>query len=265
VTFTPTQAYARYKSQSDALLDFAVLVSYSVPALRSEIQMVGAGTLAALPAPDFFHKSNKTPPADLLKTEAHYEQYLASYVLIAHFSFFESFIDNLIREMIAFHGGEDKFVARIENRLKRFLKQQSGDSMKTKRKLQDAERPKYRDSYRKHSRNLDEEGCRFPGELFAAFGVRSLISKMENFKAVHIPDTLMGTFQLDLSEAEVRRFHEIRELRNSIAHGDPVNVTMKQAVVMNGSLRALAVKISAHIADHFFVIEKYVPGNPFSA
>jgi len=25
------------------------------------------------------------------------------------------------------------------------------------------------------------------------------------------------------------------------------------------------VKISAHIADHFFVIEKYVPGNPFSA
>jgi hypothetical protein len=31
---------------------------------------------------------------------------------------------------------------------------------------------------------------------------------------------------------------------------------MKQAVVMNGSLRALAVKISAHIADHFFCHRK---------
>ena len=60
MAIAPTEAYARYKSQSDALLNFAVLVSYAVPTLRGEIQQVAAGTLASLPKPDFFHKSNKT-------------------------------------------------------------------------------------------------------------------------------------------------------------------------------------------------------------
>ena len=93
---TPTDAYARYKSQSDALLDFAVLVANAMPALRNEIQQVKSGTLPALPRPDFFHKSNRSTPDDLLKTEAKYEQYLASYVLLAHFSFFESFVEDLL-------------------------------------------------------------------------------------------------------------------------------------------------------------------------
>jgi hypothetical protein len=90
-----TNAYARYRSQSNALLDFAVLVAHAVPALKTEIQAVKAGTLAHLPRPDFFHKSNRSTPDDLLKTEAHYERYLASYVLLAHFSFFESFVASL--------------------------------------------------------------------------------------------------------------------------------------------------------------------------
>jgi hypothetical protein len=260
----PTKAYARYKSQSDALLDFAVLVAHSVPALRSEIQLVKSATHPALPRPDFFQKSNRSTPDDLLKTEAKYEQYLASYVLLAHFSFFESFVEDLIKEMFAFHGGEKKFVDRIENRLKRFVTRQSPEIVNMKRKLQETEKAKWRDRYRKYSRDLDDEGFRFPGELLAAYGVRSLILKMKNLKAVHIPDVLVGAFQVDLSEAEVDKYHEIREIRNGVAHGDPAILTMRQAVEMNGRLRDLALKISSHLAEHFFMIEKYVPGNPFS-
>jgi len=262
---TSTKAYARYKSQSDALLDFAVLVAHSMPALREEIHAVKSGTLASLPIPDFFHKSNRSTPADLLKTEAHYERYLASYVLLAHFSFFESFVENLAKEMIAFHGGEEKFVARIENRIKRLMTRQSPQVVTMKRKLQDTEKPKWRDRYRKYSRDLELEGFRFPGELLAAYGVRSVISKIKNLKAVHIPEVLVGAFRVDLSDAEIEKYDEIREIRNGIAHGDPIVLTMKQAVVMNGVLRNLAVRISSHIAEHFFVIEKYVPGNPFSS
>jgi hypothetical protein len=83
--------------------------------------MVKSGALATLPKPDFFHKSNRSTPQDLLKTEAHYETYLAAYVLLAHFSFFESLVDNLINEMIEIHGGEERFTQRIRNRTKRFL------------------------------------------------------------------------------------------------------------------------------------------------
>jgi len=264
MTLTPTKSYARYKSQSDALLDFAVLVAHSMPALRNEIQLVKSGTHPALPPPDFFHKSNRSSPNDLLKTEAKYEQYLASYVLLAHFSFFEAFVEDLIEEMIRFHGGEKNFIARIENRLRRFATRQSPEVLKMKRKLQDAEKSKWRDSYRKYSRSLDNVGFRFPGELLAAYGVRSLILKMKKLKAFEIPDVLVEALLVDLSEAEINKYHEIRDIRNGVAHGDPVTLTMRQAVEMNGVLRDLAQKISSHLAEHFFVIEKYVPGNLFS-
>jgi hypothetical protein len=262
-----SNAYARYKSQTDALLDFAVLISYSMPALRNAVQAAGSGSSASLPKPDFFHQSNRSTPADLLKTEKQYEQNLASYVLLAHFSFFESLVDNLIKEMFEVHGGEEKFAARIQNRTRRFLVKQSAQGLKAKRKLQDKENPRWRDSYRKHSRDLDEQGFRFPGELLAAYGVRTLISnlKKRNLKAVHIPEILVHAFQVGLSAAEIEKYHEIRDIRNDIAHGNPIVLTMKQAVTWNAALRDIALKASSHIAEHFFVIEKYVPGNPFSA
>ncbi len=258
-----TKAYALYKSQTDALLDFAVLVAHSMPTLRNEIQLVNSGAQLALTRPDFFHKSNRTTPDNLLKTEVKYEQYLASYVLLAHFSFFESFVENLIKEMFTFHGGEKQFVARIENRVKRFVTRQSSQVIEMKRKLQESEKSKWRDRYRKYSRDLDNEGFRFPGELLSAYGVQSLILKMKNLKAIHIPEVLIGAFQVDLSEVEIRKYHKIRNIRNGIAHGDPVILTVRAAVKMNGSLRDLALKLSSHLAEHFFVIEKYVPGNPF--
>jgi hypothetical protein len=267
MAFTTTNAYARYKSQTDALLDFAVLISYSMPALRNAIQAAGSGPSASLPKPDFFHQSNRSSPTDLLNTEGHYEQNLASYVLLAHFSFFESLVDNLIKEMVEIHGGEAKFAARIQNRTRRFLANQSAQTLKAKRKLQDKENPRWRDSYRKHSRDLDEKGFRFPGELLAAYGVRTLLSNLrkKNLKAVHIPEVLVHAFQVDLSEREIEKYHEIRDIRNDIAHGNPVVLTIKQVVAWNAALRDIALKASSHISEHFFVIEKYVPGNPFSA
>ena len=135
-----------------------------MPVLRAEIQKVKVGAQAALPRPDFFHKSNRSTPDDLLNTEAHYEQHLASYVLLTHFSFFESFVEDLIKEMIAFHGGESEFISRIENRVGRFLTRQAPDKTKLKRKLQDSDKPEWRDRYRKFSQQLDEGGFRFPGD-----------------------------------------------------------------------------------------------------
>jgi len=83
----PIQAYSRFKAQTEALLDFAVLVAYAVPALRSDIGQVKSGIKSALPRPDFFYKSNRSTPDDLLETEASYEERLASYLLLSGFSF----------------------------------------------------------------------------------------------------------------------------------------------------------------------------------
>ena len=50
----PTQSYSRYKDQTEALMDFEVLVAYAVPALRAEIQNVQSGQKSSLVRPDFF-------------------------------------------------------------------------------------------------------------------------------------------------------------------------------------------------------------------
>src|SRR5450755_2758192 len=131
----PTQAYTRFKDQSEALLDFAVLVAYAVPALRADIHGVTSGQKPSLPQPDFFYKSNRSTPADLLKTEAGYEHRLAAYLLLTHFSFFESFVFDIIKEMIDFHGGAESFVKRSEKRTRQFISPHPPDIAKLKRKL----------------------------------------------------------------------------------------------------------------------------------
>lgn len=252
-----TKAYGRYKDQSEVLLKFAVLVSYAVPALRDEIHLVKSGKLTSLIPSDFFHKSDRSTPDDLLRIAAEYETHLAAYILLSHFSFFESFVDGLIAEILTFQGGAAEFVARIDSRLKRFLAPLSPDIAKMKRKLQDSENPGWRERYKKYSRLLDKEGFRFPGELLAAYGVRYLIQKHKNLKAYEIPEVLVEALRINLSETEIRKYHKVRELRNDIAHGEPISLTIRQSVEMNKELRQLAIKISAHVIEHFFVIEKY--------
>ncbi len=65
--------------------------------------------------------------------------------------------------------------------------------------------------------------------------------------------------QLDLSADEIKRLEDIREIRNSIAHGNPPQLTMRDVVGMNVFLREIAVKLADHLSEHYLVIEKYAP------
>jgi hypothetical protein len=255
-----TKAYIRYRSETVALLDFAVFVSYAVPALRNDIVETQAGTRASLFPPDFFHKSNVLVTlSELLTRESTYEKKLAAYTLLTHFSFFESFVADVILEMIDFHGGADQFTKRIEAKMKRFMAPHPPDVAKLKRKLQDSETPAKHEKYRKYARQLAGYGFRFPGELLAAYGVRTLTARIQRLKAVEIPDLLVHALQLDLSDAERNEFHRIRKIRNRIAHGQPSTLSMTDSMKMNKALRQLAIRISDHLLENYFVIEKYSP------
>lgn len=255
----PTESYTRFKGQSEALLDFAVLVAYAVPVLRTELGAVKCGTSTSLPRPDFFHKSSRSTADDLLQTEAMYEQRLAAYLLLTHFSFFESFVFDIITEMIEFQGGPANFVSRNERRAKQFIGPQPPHIAKLKRKLQDSEKASWQDRYRSYARKLADEGFRFPGELFGPYGLKSFMLKVKKMKAYEIPSVLVDALRVDLSAAEIEKYHKIREIRNTIAHGQATTLSMKDAVGMNKSLRELAIKISDHFTENFFVIEKYAP------
>jgi hypothetical protein len=255
----PMESYTRFKDQSEALLDFAVLVAYAVPALRTELGVVKSGTGTFTQRPDFFYKSSRSTADDLLRTETTYEHRLAAYLLLTHFSFFEAFIFDLIQEMIDFHGGGDAFTLRSERRAKQFVAPHPAHIAKLKRKLQDSEKSGWRDRYRTYARKLAEEGFRFPGELFGPYGLKSFIAKVKKMKAYEIPSVLVDALRVDLSASETEEYHKIREIRNTIAHGQTTALTMKDAVAMNKKLRELAVKISDHFTENFFVIEKYAP------
>lgn len=107
-------------------------------------------------------------------------------------------VEDLIKELFVFHGGEAEFLARIESRVRSFLARQANEKTGAKRKLQDSDKLAWRPRYRKYSRELDDAGFRFPAELLAPYGVRSLIGKIRNLKAAHIPDLLIRAFQLKL-------------------------------------------------------------------
>jgi RiboL-PSP-HEPN len=194
-----------------------------------------------------------------LRTRSVYEHRLAAYLLLAHFSFFESFIFDIIAEMVDFHGGAEAFTSRNERRAKQFIGPHPAHIAKLKRKLQDSEKASWRDRYHSYARKLADEGFRFPGELFGPYGLKSFVSKVKRMKAHEIPSVLVDALRVGLSAPEIEEYHRIREIRNSIAHGQATSLSMREVVGMNKWLRELAIKISDHFTENFFVIEKYAP------
>jgi hypothetical protein len=72
---------------------------------------------------------------------------------------------------------------------------------------------------------------------------------------------LRDAFQVEITSHETTQFHNSREIRNKIAHGDPVDLDMKRVIKMGQTLRKLAIKANSHLIEHFFVIERYSPEN----
>ena len=62
---------------------------------------------------------------------------------------------------------------------------------------------------------------------------------------------------MPLSKATVKRFNEIRGMRNNVAHGNPVTIELRAAMQAVKDLHALAAQVDKHLAEHFFVIEEY--------
>jgi hypothetical protein len=127
----------------------------------------------------------------------------------------------------------------------------------TIRKLKTTEKGKAIDRYRTASQALASKNFRFPGELLASYGIKSLIEDAKKLKAVQIPDLLQTAFALPLTPKEVEQFHKIRDERNKVAHGSAGHLDMRKVTAMGIFLRDLAVKTADHLSEHFFVIEKY--------
>lgn len=247
-----TNSYLRFRRQAEEMWDFVVTVCFAVPSLKEQIRLVRTGVVGiSLPPPDYF----KGQSIQQIRV-ADYKSKLSRYIVLSSFSFFEAYIIDAIREMIEFHGGTEEFINRAQQKIEESIGSIDGSTQEHKRKLQEPEKPGKELKYLKHSKHLVEAGYKFPSELLSSYGIRSLAERLDNLRSADIPILLSQGLNCEIN---AERFHQIRDIRNKLAHGraNEVRLTLKKAIKLNDDLRKFAVKIDKHLTQHFFVLEKY--------
>lgn len=252
-----TDAYLRLREQAQRSFDFAVVVCHGVPSLKLQISLLNRGEISTLPDPDYF-PSGQNPPEQLREQAKGYKQTLSEYTLLSIFSFFESFVEDAIQEMIDFHGGEEEFHMKAKENDTMFISEDDDDIEKKRRRLRGKMEDQHSDRHEKYSDLLLEEGYRFPSETFSGYGVKMLIRKLDNLKAAQIPNLLVEGLHMDIKEKDIEKFHNIKHIRNKIAHGDKVSLHLRKISEYNEFLRDLAYRIDRHLVINFMVSEDYL-------
>ena len=252
-----TKAFAVYRELSQAHIDFAVLVCYAVPLLKAEI----AGPKPLAHPPDHF-KQKHNAKAYLTVHAARYQDELARSLHISIFSYFESYVRELLKEISGFHGGDDQIKSLAHKRSSKFLAALPPAVKASKRKLQEPAKNNEKPKYEKHSKLLENAGFRFPTELFAHYGITNLLVKASNdrngMRAWEIPNVLADGLLFPISKPERDFFEVNRLLRNEIAHGSAPLISLKDSLGFASKLHTLAAKLDKHSVEHFFILQKFV-------
>jgi hypothetical protein len=254
--YAHTESFKVLKNQTQEILDFAVLIDNSVPLLKMTIKNIEKKVDGInLANPDFF---TRPPDNEQLKNYAkEYKNNLSKYVLLSNFSYFEAYVINSIEEIFEFHGGFDNMLKASQLRCNQHIDSSNDIVKQNKRKLQDSYDKKKKEKYEKYSNLLKQVNYKFPSELLSSYGIMKLKEELKNLKSIGIPDILINGLHLFLSDDDIKEFHRIRDIRNSIAHGKNQGFNMKSAMKCNTFLRDLSVKIDKHIVNNYFVIERF--------
>lgn len=250
-----SESFDRLRRESQRHIDFVVLVCAAIPQVAHWIS-TGDLTDAKMLPPDHF--KGVTLP-DLASSAPHYQSQLARASVVTLFSYFESYVHDLLEEIVKFHGGDKTFIATADRRTRAFLAAPPPAILKAKRKLQEPAKKALVQKYKKYTDELKVAGFRFPSELMASTGVRILVKRAsaKGFKAWEIVPILEDVLHYPLAAHDKAQFEKVRTLRNDIAHGTTRSVAIKDAMQATKYLHGLAAQIDRHAVEHFFVLESY--------
>lgn len=265
-----TESFKKLKIEQQKILDFTVLICYSIPNFKKAIkgfknQIPNYETLSK---PDYFKDVTNIPQLESIAKD--YKENLSKYTLISAFSFFESYFRDVITELVEFHGGKENFIENVHLRHKAIIATVNTTIEESKKKLNEPLKKKNYGRYKKHIDILNTESqFRYPSELLATFGLKYFIEIVggSNFKSVMIPDILEYAFGLDLLEKVNKHkdlkeknlketFDTMRNIRNSIGHGSSTVIGFEKVMDLIRFLRYFAVKIDNHLVNHFFILER---------
>lgn len=255
MSYRNTQSYLKLREQIQEAFDFVYVVSQSVPCMKLQASLVRKGEIDSLPKPDYFTTPN---PLNQISSQVKgYKGELARYILLSSFSYFESFVVDVIKEFIQLNGGIVSYENRVRRVAESAIKRQENNHKKEKAILSKKD-PKHAERRRVTTRKLVNERFVFPSRLFSHLGVKALLQKVDNLKSVDIPRLMMDGFCMEWSTEEIAEFHRMRDARNRVAHGKVINLSVKNVIDMNTRMRDLAQKIDQHLIEHFFISERYL-------
>lgn len=217
------------------------------------MSLVKKGVVASLPVPDYFGKANDL---NLISHQVKdYKVELCRHAILSSFSYFEAYVVDVVKEFIEFHDGAEEFHARAVQRLHQTIAIQAKKHTGLKRILQ---KNKSNNMFNIQDATKALEACKyvFPSGLFYPLGIKYLSQKVGNLKANEIPAFVRDAFGMELPEKLIEQFHEIRDIRNKIAHGNKVDLAIKDVAAMNSILRDFALNIDKHLMNNFFVTER---------
>lgn len=262
---TYTNSFIKWKTQTQDTFEFSVLVCHAVPTLKRNIRLYEKGIISELAKPDYYGSGKELSKEEterqknqLKEKSSGYKSKLSKYILISNFSFFESYIIDVINEMIDFHGGRESFVAMSQKRGAKQIAEDSHEFESLRKKLRRKSKLGHELQYKSKTKSLIEKGYRFPSDLLSSYGAKMLIQKIANTRANDIPALLTEGLHMNLGEALIQEFHNARETRNKIAHGENVNLTIEQVTNASKTLRTIALATDQHLLKHFFISEKHI-------
>lgn len=251
---THTKAYVIWRSHSQQILDFAVMVCTAAPQLMHALSAHAADPTSFVAINVGFPPSI-VPYSTERRALATYSGVLGATVLLSVFSYFETYFFSAVDELLEFHGGEAGLEKVISAQLlKPTLTPKSKialDRLRTRHKGHAIDR------YRKASAALRSEKIVWPSHRLMLYGLKQALAQKKRWKSADIPDLMRELLTMKISSGEQDRFHAFRTDRNTIAHGRSLNYDLQKAVGASNFFREVAAKVDAHIVENFMVIEQY--------
>ncbi len=250
---TNSESFRRLREQTQSNFDFAVLVCTAVPQLKYALKEY-AKNPDYLVVQNAHFKPSEEPYSSEKRIMPSYKSVLGANFFLTSFSFFESYFFSLIDEMIDFHGGEQALLTFVRKRLSSPI---SEEKINLAHKLQKQHKGEHQTRYQKYTRELSQKDWIWPSDKFALYGIQQLITNRKKMKSADIPELLSYLLLFEINSQRTKDYHNIRDVRNKIAHGKKLSFDLAKAIEANQFLYKLATEIDRHVVQHFFVIERY--------
>lgn len=249
-----TKAYVVWRTHSQQMLDFAVLVTTAVPQLDHALKARTVDPSSFLATNTAFRPSNDPFSTEKRAIPKH-EKVMGATLLLSIFSHFETYFFSVIDEIIAFHGDVEVMETVIRSQ---YRAADAKPPLEATNYLRKEHEDRLNDRFRRFSAEIRSQGgIMWPSQRFMLFGFKQFAKQRKTWKPVNIPEIIRDVLGIDFCDADRDRFHNIRDERNKIAHGKNLNFELKKAMDASKFFLALSRTIEEAVLSKFLIVERF--------